>query len=109
MTVLVTDRLSTTAELPSVPGDVAERDLTIASDVGRELASKRVATIADELNNPLGALSSTVRCLERLGVKLPEDIRGEHSRLLSRLVLIARRIELRVAAIVSENRTKVKS
>ncbi|MBA2539023.1 MAG: hypothetical protein H0V17_05260 [Deltaproteobacteria bacterium] len=104
----MTDRIATKTGLsPPIPSNVAriDHDPELANDLGPELASGAVASIADELNNPLGALTSTVRRLEQLSAKLPEDIRDEQGRLLGRLALIARRIELRVAAIVSASRS----
>jgi signal transduction histidine kinase len=63
-----------------------------------------VAGIAHHLNNPVGALASTVRRMNGVVKTMPVESRVELERLLVRVDQIARRIESNVAAIVSASR-----
>jgi signal transduction histidine kinase len=63
-----------------------------------------VAGIAHHLNNPVGALASTLRRLTTAAANVPEAARGELEPLLARAERITRRIESSVAAIVEASR-----
>lgn len=85
--------------------ELETRNHEIALLAWRAAMGELVAGIAHHLNNPVGALASTVRRLETLVAKLPSDDRVEHTRLLSRVAQITRRIESNVAAIVKASQS----
>ncbi len=85
--------------------ELETRNHEIALLAWRAAMGELVAGIAHHLNNPVGALSSTVRRLEQLSAKLPPDLRTEQERLTGRIKQIARRIESNVAAIVQASRS----
>jgi signal transduction histidine kinase len=64
-----------------------------------------VAGIAHHLNNPVGAMASTLRRLGEAIAKLPEHVRAEPTRQHGRVVELSRRIEFNVAAIVQASRS----
>lgn len=85
--------------------ELETRNHEIALLAWRAAMGELVAGIAHHLNNPVGALASTIRRLEQHIHKLPAEVRSEHERLLSRIVQITRRIESNVAAIVKASQS----
>ncbi len=85
--------------------ELETRNREIALLAWRAAMGELVAGIAHHLNNPVGALTSTVRRLGQLSAKLPPDLKIEQERLLDRVNQIARRIESNVAAIVQASRS----
>lgn len=85
--------------------ELETRNHEIALLAWRAAMGELVAGIAHHLNNPVGALASTVRRLDSLITKLPDELRGEHERLLTRVAHITRRIESNVAAIVKASQS----
>ncbi len=85
--------------------ELETRNHEIALLAWRAAMGELVAGIAHHLNNPVGALTSTVRRLDQLSAKLPPELRTEQERLLGRVNQIARRIESNVAAIVQASRS----
>jgi signal transduction histidine kinase len=71
----------------------------------RAAMGELVAGIAHHLNNPVGALASTLRRLDGVVRALPDEHRGELERLLGRVAQLARRIESNVATIVTASRS----
>ncbi|MEO8698387.1 MAG: hypothetical protein ABI867_00050 [Kofleriaceae bacterium] len=80
--------------------ELETRNQEIALLAWRAAMGELVAGIAHHLNNPVGALASTVRRLDLLTNTLPVELRGEQQRLLARVTQITRRIETNVAAII---------
>jgi C4-dicarboxylate-specific signal transduction histidine kinase len=64
-----------------------------------------VAGIAHHLNNPVGALTSTIRRLGSHVAKLPAEQRGDVERMVTRISELANRIESNVNAIVKTSRS----
>jgi signal transduction histidine kinase len=93
------------AQLSETKHELEIRNQEIALLAWRGAMGELVAGIAHHLNNPVGALASTLRRLSGAVTKLPEDQRGELERLLARVGQIARRIESNVAAIVQASRS----
>jgi PAS domain S-box-containing protein len=93
------------AQLSETKHELENRNHEIAMLAWRAAMGELVAGIAHHLNNPVGALASTVRRLQKLVPQLPEELRAEHDRLLTRVSQIARRIESNVAAIVQASRS----
>lgn len=92
-------------QLTDTKAELEHRNREIAMLAWRAAMGELVAGIAHHLNNPVGALASTIRRLELWAAQLPHDVRGEPDRLLARVTQIARRIEHNVAAIVQATRT----
>jgi nitrogen-specific signal transduction histidine kinase len=88
------------AQLSATKRELETRNQEIAMLAWRAATGELVAGIAHHLNNPVGALASTARRLAVLVQRLPDDARGEWTRLLVRIEQVARRIETNVAAIV---------
>jgi PAS domain-containing protein len=88
------------AQLTETKGELERRNHEIAMLAWRATMGEVVAGIAHHLNNPVGALASTVRRLESVAHRVPAELRGEQLRLLGRVAQISRRIESNVAAIV---------
>jgi len=84
--------------------ELERRNHEIAMLAWRAAMGEVVAGIAHHLNNPVGALMSTVRQLEKLVERLPSELRLDYTRLLSRVTQISRRIETNVGAIVQATR-----
>ncbi len=91
-------------QLTETKAELENRNHEIAMLAWRAAMGELVAGIAHHLNNPVGALASTVRRMNGVVAKLPAEFRLELERLLVRVDQIARRIESNVAAIVSASR-----
>lgn len=92
------------AQLSETKRELERRNHEIAMLAWRAATGELVAGIAHHLNNPVGALASTLRRLAGVVAKIPEAQRAELERLLARTRQIARRIECSVAAIVQATR-----
>jgi PAS domain S-box-containing protein len=92
------------AQLGETKAELEHRNHEIAMLAWRAAMGELVAGIAHHLNNPVGALASTVRRLALLTANLPIEVRGDFERLLQRVQQISRRIESNVAAIVHASR-----
>lgn len=92
------------AQLSEAKRQVEDRNREIAVLAWRGAMGELVAGIAHHLNNPVGALASTLRRVSRMVAALPEEHRGELQRLLTRVDEIAHRIESNVAAILQASR-----
>ncbi len=88
------------AQLSETKSELENRNREIAMLAWRAAMGELVAGIAHHLNNPVGALASTLRRMTGLVARVPDDHRGELERLLGRVGQITRRIESNVAAIV---------
>ena len=95
------------AQLGETKAELERRNREIAMLAWRAAMGELVAGIAHHLNNPVGALASTVRRLTLLAAKVPSEARGDFERLLHRAAQIARRIESNVAAIVQASQVSV--
>jgi signal transduction histidine kinase len=93
------------AQLRETKRELEIRNQEIALLAWRGAMGELVAGIAHHLNNPVGALASTLRRLSGEVAMLPEAQRGELERLLTRVGQIARRIESNVAAILEASRS----
>ena len=93
------------AQLSETKRELENRNQEIALLAWRGAMGELVAGIAHHLNNPVGALSSTLRRLSVVAAKLPDEHRGELERLLTRVAQIARRIESNVGAILQASRS----
>ncbi|MEO7097302.1 MAG: PAS domain-containing protein [Polyangiales bacterium] len=91
-------------QLTETKAELENRNHEIAMLAWRAAMGEVVAGIAHHLNNPVGALASTVRRMNGVAAKVPGEARVELERLLARVDQIARRIESNVAAIVSASR-----
>ncbi|MCX5742171.1 MAG: hypothetical protein NT062_06715 [Proteobacteria bacterium] len=97
------------AQLEETKRLLEHRNREVAMLALRAGVGELVAGIAHHLNNPVGALSSTVR---RMAVEigfLPENHQVVMTRLLDRVRQISRRIESNVNAIVKASQSTVKS
>jgi signal transduction histidine kinase len=92
------------AQLSATKRELETRNQEIAMLAWRAAMGELVAGIAHHLNNPVGALASTLRRMSGTVAALPEASRGELERLLVRAGQIARRIETNVGAIVEASR-----
>ncbi|HET7499837.1 MAG TPA: PAS domain-containing protein [Kofleriaceae bacterium] len=88
------------AQLSATKRELERRNQEIAMLAWRAAMAELVAGIAHHLNNPVGALASTLRRLASTVANVPGDHRGELPHLLARAGRIARRIETTVGAIV---------
>jgi len=91
-------------QLTETKAELENRNHEIAMLAWRAAMGELVAGIAHHLNNPVGALASTVRRMNGVTAKLPPESRAELERLLGRVDQITRRIEKNVAAILSASR-----
>lgn len=97
------------AQLSDTKRELEIRNQEIALLAWRGAMGELVAGIAHHLNNPVGALASTLRRLSGTVARLPDEHRGELERLLVRIAQITRRIESNVAAIVQASRSSAQS
>ena len=93
------------AQLSEAKRELEARNREIALLAWRAAMGEVVAGIAHHLNNPVGALTSTLRRMSGLVSGYPDGPRDELERLLARVGQIARRIEGNVAAIVEASRS----
>jgi signal transduction histidine kinase len=92
------------AQLHETKQELEARNREIAMLAWRAGVGELVAGIAHHLNNPVGALSSTIRRLGAQVTKLAPEQRGEIERLVARIGELANRIESNVGAIVQTSR-----
>ena len=92
------------AQLSETKRELETRNQEIALLAWRAAMGEVVAGIAHHLNNPVGALASTLRRMSGVVGELPQEHRGELVRMLERAGKIAQRIESNVAAIVHASR-----
>lgn len=84
--------------------DVTEQNRAFAMLAWRAAMSEVVSGIAHHINNPVGALLSTLRRLRMSIGKLPLEQRTELEALYTRLDTLAQRIDRKVGLIVSASR-----
>jgi PAS domain S-box-containing protein len=92
-------------QLGAAKRELEARNQQIALLAWRAGMGELVAGIAHHLNNPVGALASTQRRMADAIRRLPQDMRGELDRQLTRVTELTRRIEFNVAAIVQASRS----
>jgi PAS domain S-box-containing protein len=93
------------AQLSETKSELEHRNQEIALLAWRAAMGELVAGIAHHLNNPVGALLSTMRRVARIAGDIPGEQRDELERLVVRANQIASRIENNVAAIVQASRS----
>lgn len=93
------------AQLRDTKLELEDRNREIALLAWRAACGELVAGIAHHLNNPVGALSSTIRFMQLSIAKFPAEARGDLERLLVRIAKIATRIESSVDAIVKASKS----
>lgn len=91
-------------ELGAAQRELEARNQQLALLAWRAAVGELVAGIAHHLNNPVGALASTLRRMSDAVARLPGELRGDLDRPLGRVVELTRRIEFSVAAIVEASR-----
>lgn len=96
-------------ELGAAKRELEAQNQQIALLAWRAGMGELVAGIAHHLNNPVGAMASTLRRLGEAIAELPELQRGKPERQLGRIVELTRRIEFNVAAIVQASRSTFQS
>jgi signal transduction histidine kinase len=89
----------THAALAAAQEALEERNREVALFAWRAAMGELVAGIAHHLNNPVGALASTVRTMARVATAVPHDA-AHMERLLGRSSQLVARIEENVAAII---------
>ena len=92
-------------QLGAAKSELEARNQQIALLAWRAAMGELVAGIAHHLNNPVGALVSTLRRMSDAVARLPAGARGELDRHVVRGVELTRRIESSVAAIVTASRS----
>jgi PAS domain S-box-containing protein len=93
------------ADLERAKSELETRNQEIAMLAWRAAMGELVAGIAHHLNNPVAALASTLRRLDKMSPQVAPDVRSNYDRLMIRVGQIARRIESNVAAIVQASRS----
>lgn len=93
------------AQLGQAARELEDRNRRIALLAWRGAMGELVAGIAHHLNNPVGALASSLRRMTRAVGRAPDDVRDELEHQLARIGELARRIESNVAAIVQASRS----
>ncbi len=97
------------AQLEETKHELEGRNREIAMLAWRAAVGELVAGIAHHLNNPVGALESTIRRMTALAADVPPPHRAELERMLGRVRDLATRIESNVNAIVQASRTATAS
>lgn len=92
-------------ELGAAKRELETQNQQIALLAWRAGMGELVAGIAHHLNNPVGAMASTLRRLREAIAELPEGQRSRPAHQLGRVIELSRRIELNVAAIVQASRS----
>jgi len=93
------------AQLHETKKELETRNREIAALSFRAAVGELVAGIAHHLNNPVGALISTIRRMSAQVAKVPAEHRGDLDRLAGRVAEISSRIESNVGAIVKASRS----
>lgn len=88
------------AKLADAQRELEGRNREVALLAWRAAMGELVAGIAHHLNNPVGALSSTVRRLGQVAEQVEGESRIELGRLLARVTQLTARIEANVVAII---------
>jgi PAS domain S-box-containing protein len=96
-------------ELGDAKRSLEARNQQIALLAWRAAMGELVAGIAHHLNNPVGALASTLRRIAAAIAGLPAGPHVELDRLLGRAAELSHRIELSVGAIVEASRSTVRT
>lgn len=91
-------------QLTEAKAELETRNKEVAMLAWRAAMGEVVSGIAHHLNNPVAALTSTLRRLSRAVDGLPAAHRTELERLLERVETLAARVEKNVGAIVSASR-----
>jgi len=92
-------------QLTEAKAELEHRNREIAMLAWRAAMGEVVSGIAHHLNNPVAALTSTLRRLRRAVAALPVAQRAELEQILTRVDKLASRVETNVGAIVSASRT----
>ena len=92
-------------QLTEAKAELEHRNREVAMLAWRAAMGEVVAGIAHHLNNPVAALTSTLRRLSRVVAALPAAQRAELEQILARVDKLAARVETNVGAIVSASRT----
>lgn len=92
------------SELRDTQSDLATSKHNIAVLAYRVGVTELVGSVAHHLNNPLGALHSTIRSVSKHVSELPPEHRGDLDRRIRRITNIAGQIESNVNAIVTAGR-----
>jgi signal transduction histidine kinase len=97
------------AELARAQRELEGRNREVALLAWRAAMGELVAGIAHHLNNPVAALSSTVRRLSQLVPQAAGPQQAELTRLVARTVQLVQRVETNVAAIIDATRADDRS
>ncbi len=93
------------AALHDTKQELENRNREIAMLAWRAAVGELVAGIAHHLNNPVGALASTLRRMGTIVNRIDGEPKADLQRLLERVAQIATRIESNVSAIVQASRS----
>jgi signal transduction histidine kinase len=93
------------AQLADAQRELEGKSREVALLAWRAAMGELVGGIAHHLNNPVGALASTVRRLAQIAATVTAEQRGELERLLARVGELVQRIETNVAAIIAATRS----
>ena len=91
-------------QLTEAKAELEHRNKEVAMLAWRVAMAEVVSGIAHHLNNPVAALTSTLRRLNRAVAALPAAQRTELDQILARVDKLASRVETSVGAIVSASR-----